>query len=148
MEEHGVTQREKINLLQSQLDKSNETIREMKCLLKDQRQVIGACSKQQIISYQQHKIIQEQRDKIRKLRLINFRSKQMIRKLKNQHQIAPQVQIKSETHDVKSEKPKYTQDDLKNAVQAVLGGKSLGQASAMFKVPRETLRQAKLKAQP
>lgn len=44
-------------------------------------------------------------------------------------------------------KPVYSKDDLHQAVQAVLSGSSLGKASARFNVPKETLRQAKIKAE-
>lgn len=37
--------------------------------------------------------------------------------------------------------------DLQEAVKAVLSGESLGKASTRFNIPKETLRQAKLKAE-
>lgn len=42
-------------------------------------------------------------------------------------------------------KPKYTKEDVDMALKAVSAGLSLGKASVHFKVPKETLRQAKLK---
>lgn len=137
-------QKEKISRLETDLDKSNSVIREMKRLLRDQRKVFDACSNQMKINYRQNQMLNEQRKEIRRLRLLNLRSKQFIRKLRNEQKVP--TQIKSENPQ-KVEKPKYTQDDLKQAVQAVLAGQSLGKASSMFNVPKETLRQAKMKAQ-
>jgi len=77
LEANGIKLKEKVISLQSQLDKSNSVIREMKRLLKEQRKVIPVCSKQQAINYRQCKIIEEQRNEIQKLRVINFRSKKM-----------------------------------------------------------------------
>lgn len=42
---------------------------------------------------------------------------------------------------------RYTKDDLEKAVAAVHGGVSLGKASLKFKVPKETIRQAKIKSE-
>lgn len=44
-------------------------------------------------------------------------------------------------------KQKYTKDDLESAVAAVNAGQTLGKASKEFNVPKETLRQAKLKCE-
>lgn len=143
-------QKEKISRLEADVEKSNSVIREMKRLLKDQRKVFDACTKQRRINYRQHQIIKEQRKEIRSLRLLKLRSKRLIRKLKSERPIATASATVTTDAAVKSEKrekSKYSAEDLEQAVQAVLAGQSLGNASKMFNVPKETLRQAKIKAQ-
>lgn len=86
---------------------------------------------------------------------MNWRKQKLIHGL-NKNRPATQTEVhglKQNSSTMQTEvkrepgKHKYTKDDLDRAVQAVLGGQSLGKASAQFNVPKETLRQAKMKHQ-
>lgn len=48
---------------------------------------------------------------------------------------------------MKAEKAKYFKEDMGQALMAVSKGASLGKASKQFSIPKESLRQAKLRAE-
>lgn len=118
----------KITVLESELDKANSVISEMKKLLQSQRKFIGISMKQQTIMIKQQKMISQYRKMICRLRVRNRRPEQKTEEANN------------------TEKLKYTKDMMDQALKVVLGGESLGKAAKRFGVPKESLRQAKLRA--
>lgn len=122
----------KISELQSELEKANEVTNQMKALLKSQLKFIDVSAKQQMIMLKQHETIKQYKKQIVRLRIKNKRQK---------HMTGP---IKEDA--TKAEKAKYSKEDMVQALMAVSKGASLGKASKQFSIPKESLRQAKLRA--
>lgn len=96
-----IKKKEEIRRLETQLEKTNEFLRDMKRLVKDQRKVIDSCSKQQIIILQQHKIIERQQKEVRHLRITSNRlRKRMVLKKNLKTVSSPEPEVKIELGDM------------------------------------------------
>lgn len=131
LEVEVIKKNSKISELQSELQKANEVTNQMKALLRSQLKFIDVSAKQQMIMLQQHETIKKYKKQIVRLRIKN----------RQKHMTGP---IKEDAK--KDEKAKYSKEDMVQALMAVSKGSSLGKASKQFSVPKESLRQAKLRA--
>lgn len=164
LEAENTRKNARIASLESELEKSNSIVQELKSLVEEQRKIIYKCAtKEKAIIFQQQQTIVKQQKAIRNLRVLNWRSKRLASRYKKTSKIIPEAVVrdmyvlltKSAFSIAKyltyffysvDEKPKYTKSDLDQAVLAVLAGMSLGKAKNQFNVPKETIRQAKMKA--
>lgn len=152
LEADGVRKDEQIRYLNTDLMKSNTDVSEKKSLLQKQLKTILR---------QQH-FMREQQKECQKLRALIWRLKRTNRLLKKDRKEIPKPEtlrgplptikcaLKKQFNSKYCKSPfcrkaKYTKNDLDMALKAVSDGLSLGRASDHFKVPKETLRQAKLK---
>lgn len=81
----------KIQRLQMELENSSYQQYQQYLVLRDQRKVINATEKQQLIIVRQYKVIEKYRDEIKQLRAINWRSQRLIRLLKEKAPKKPEV---------------------------------------------------------